>query len=305
MRKLTVGTRGSALALRQTDLIADSLKSLYPGLEIDIRIIKTKGDKILDTPLAEVGDKGFFVKELELALLCGDIDIAVHSMKDLPTKLTEGLRIAAVPERVDPSDVLITNRSGLIDLPNGARIGTSSLRRRAQLLHFRPDLQIADLRGNLDTRIRKLDEGEYDGIVVACAGLHRMGWTERITEKIPFEICLPAVGQGALAIQARADDADTIGLLMALDHPESRAAVTAERSLMRSLEGDCQVPVGALASIKDDDLVLTGVVASINGNRLVRREVSGDQDKPEELGEELANVLLSAGADDIFRKLRI
>ena len=304
MNKLTIGTRGSALALRQTDLVADSLRSLHPRLEIEIRIIKTKGDKILDVPLAKIGDKGLFVKELESALLEKEIDVAVHSMKDLPTEMPVGLCIAAVPERVDPSDVLITNGPGLADLPGEARIGSSSLRRRAQLHNFRADLRISDLRGNLDTRLRKLDDGEFDGIILAYAGLHRMGWTDRITEKIPFEICLPAVGQGALGIQAREDDTDIFAILRALDHSESHIAVTAERSLMRLLEGGCQVPIGALASMKDGKLVLVGVVASIDGSRLVRGKVSGNPAEPEDLGRELAEVLLAAGADNILRELR-
>lgn len=304
MKKLIIGTRGSALALCQTNWTADSLRSSHPGLEIDIRIIKTKGDKILDVPLAKIGDKGLFVKELESALLEKEIDVAVHSMKDLPTEMPVGLCIAAVPERVDPSDVLITNGSGLADLPGEARIGSSSLRRRAQLHNFRADLRISDLRGNLDTRLRKLDDGEFDGIILAYAGLHRMGWTDRITEKIPLEICLPAVGQGALGIQAREDDTDIFAILRALDHSESHIAVTAERSLMRLLEGGCQVPIGALASMKDGKLVLVGVVASIDGSRLVRGKVSGNPAEPEDLGRELAEVLLAAGADNILRELR-
>ena len=304
MRKLTVGTRGSALALRQANWVVETLKSLHPGLDIEVRVVKTKGDKILDMPLAKIGDKGLFVKEIESALLHKETDFAVHSMKDLPTEMPGGLCIAAVPERIDPSDVLITNGPGLADLPGEARIGSSSLRRRAQLHNFRADLQISDLRGNLDTRIRKLDEGEFDGIVLAYAGLHRMGWTDRITEKLPFEICLPAVGQGALAVQARADDAETIGILKALDHPESRAAVTAERSLMRALEGGCQVPIGALGCIEDGRLRLSGVVASVDGSRLVRGEVTGSISEPEETGKELARVLISGGADEILQDLR-
>lgn len=304
MRKLTVGTRGSALALRQTNWVAGELKSLDLGLCIKVQVIKTKGDKILDVPLAKIGDKGLFVKELEQALLGGEIDFAVHSMKDLPTEIPEGLCIAAVPERVDPSDVLISNGLGLADLPGEARIGSSSLRRRAQLHNFRADFRISDLRGNLDTRLRKLDGGEFDGIVLAYAGLHRMGWTDRITEKIPLEICLPAVGQGALAIQARQDDSVILELLKTLDHAESRAAVLAERSLMHALEGGCQVPVGAHGTIKDGRLYLAGVVASLDGSQLVRAEVEGDYKKPEELGTELADILRAGGADEILEELR-
>jgi len=304
MDRLTVGTRGSALALNQTNRVVERLRHARPGLDVDIRIIKTKGDKILDVPLAKIGDKGLFVKELEQALLAGEVDFVVHSMKDVPTEMPEGLCIAAVPERVDPSDVLISNGPGLADLPGGARIGSSSLRRRAQLHNYRADLQVFDLRGNLDTRLRKLDEGEYDAIILAYAGLHRMGWTDRITEMLPTEICLPAVGQGALALQARSGDTGTLGLLSILEHPETRAAVRAERSLMGALEGGCQVPIGALGRIEDGSLVVEGVVASVRGADLVRGRVVGSPDRPEELGAELAQVLLSGGADRILAALR-
>lgn len=302
MRNITVGTRGSALALCQTNWTVEQLKSRHPGLEIETTIIKTKGDRILDVPLAKIGDKGLFVKEIESALLNGEIDFAVHSLKDLPTDMTAGLCIAAVPEREDPSDALISNGVGLRDLPANARIGSSSLRRAAQLLNFRADLRICDLRGNLDTRLRKLDEGEYDAIILACAGLNRMSWADRITEKLSFEICLPAVGQGALGIQARADDAEVLGMLNVLEHPETRTAVTAERSMMRVLEGGCQVPVGAVGHMKDGRLHLRGVVASLDGTRLIRGEVSGDD--PNALGDELARELLESGADAILSELR-
>lgn len=300
MERLVVGSRGSALALKQTGLMVERLKSLRPGLEIEVRVIKTTGDKILHEPLTRIAGRGFFVAEIERALLRGQIDLAVHSMKDLPAEMTPGLCIAAIPEREDPSDALISRGPGLRDLPAGARIGTSSPRRRAQLLHFRPDLEVVDVRGNLDTRLRKLDEGLFDAIVLAYAGLHRMGWADRITEKIPPEICLPAVGQGALAIQAREDDREVNDLLSALDHAESRIAVTAERAFMHALGGGCQVPVGALGSIEGDKIVLNGVVAGLDGTTLVRGKVSGDA--PERLGTELAAVLLAGGAGEILRK---
>ena len=301
MKKLTVGTRGSALALHQTNWVVGELRARSPDLCVDVRTIKTKGDKILDVPLAKIGDKGLFVKELEAALLNGEIDFAVHSAKDLPTGIPDGLCIAAFPERVDPSDVLISNGPGLADLPGGARIGSSSLRRRAQLLNFRADLDICDLRGNLDTRLRKLERGEFDAIVLAYAGLHRMGWADRITEKIPIEICLPAVGQGALAIEARQDD-EVIAILQALDHADTRSAVTAERSLMRALEGGCQVPIGALGTVEGGKLVLQAVVASLDGRKLSMGDVSGDD--PEAVGKRLAEILLSAGAREILDTLR-
>ena len=301
---MIVGSRGSALALKQTGLMVERLKSLRPGLEIEVRVIKTTGDKILHEPLTRIAGRGFFVAEIERALLRGQIDFAVHSMKDLPTEMTPGLCIAAIPEPEDPSDALISRGPGLRDLPAGARIGTSSPRRRAQLLHFRPDLQIVDVRGNLDTRLRKLDEGLFDAIVLAYAGLHRMGWADRITEKIPPEICLPAVGQGALAIQAREDDREVNDLLAGLDHAESRIAVTAERAFMHALGGGCQVPVGALGSIEGDKLVLNGVAAGLDGSTLVRGEVSGNPVEPSRLGDELAQVLLTAGAGEILDQVR-
>lgn len=302
MKRWTVGTRGSALALRQTNWVVTRLRSLHPGLDVAVEVIKTKGDKILDVPLAKIGDKGLFVKEIESALLSGEIDFAVHSMKDLPTEMPDGLCIAAVPEREDPSDALISNGLGLADLPGEAKIGSSSLRRRAQLLNFRADLRICDLRGNLDTRLRKLDEGEYDAIILACAGLHRMGWADRITERLSPEICLPAAGQGALAIQARAGDDEVTSILTALEHADTRKAVLAERSLMSVLEGGCQIPVGALGCMRDGKLHLAGVVASLDGGRLVRGEVVGSD--PDALGLELALMLLAGGADEILAEMR-
>jgi len=310
MKFLTVGTRGSALALAQTNQVAERLRQLWeasPGgdpFTVEVQVIKTKGDRILDVPLAGIGDKGLFVKELEQALLSREVDFVVHSMKDLPTEMPDGLCIAAVPEREDPLDALVSGGAVLADLPPGARIGSSSLRRRAQILHHRPNLEILDIRGNLDTRLRKLDNGEYDAIVLACAGLNRMGWADRITEKLSPEICLPAVGQGALAIQARREDSETLSLLAVLDHPETHAAVRAERSLMKSLEGGCQVPIGALARLDSGALVLEGVVASLDGAKLVRGRVIDRPDQPDELGIELSQVLLSAGADRILADLR-
>ncbi len=310
MRQLTVGTRGSALALNQANRVVECLRHAHSAgtasrpLRVEMKIVKTKGDRILDVPLAKIGDKGLFVKELEEALLSGEVDFVVHSMKDVPTEMAAGLCIAAVPEREDASDALISNGPGLDELPTGARIGSSSLRRRAQLLNHRADLEILDLRGNLDTRLRKLDEGEYDAIILACAGLHRMGWADRITQKLSAEICLPAVGQGALAIQARSDDTETLSILRVLDDPATHAAVTAERALMRALEGGCQAPVGALARIEGGTMVTEGVVASLDGADLVRGRVAGPRDRPEELGIELAQALLHGGADRILAALR-
>ncbi|MDI6827129.1 MAG: hydroxymethylbilane synthase [Armatimonadota bacterium] len=302
-RKLRVGTRGSALAIRQTTWAVERLRFLNPEIEAEIITIKTKGDQVTDVPLTQIGDKGLFVKDIEQALLDDAIDLAVHSMKDLPSELPDGLCIGAVPERLDPRDVVVSNGLGLMDLPRNARIGTGSLRRRAQLSNFRRDLQFFDLRGNLDTRLRKLDEGKFDAIVVACAGLERMGWTERIVEKIPLEVCLPAAGQGALAIEVREDDIEALGFLLALNHYESRAAVTAERSMIGALGGTCRVPMGACGVVEDGKLRLMGVVASPSGERLIREEISGDPEAAEEIGKELAVRLLSSGADDLIKRM--
>lgn len=304
MRELIVGSRGSKLALTQTNWVVEQIKLHNPVLSVRVDIIKTQGDKILDVPLAKIGDKGLFVKELELALLEGRIDLAVHSMKDLPTGYPEGLDILAVPERVDPADALLSSHKGLNTLPQGAKIGSSSLRRRAQLLHFRPDLKILDLRGNLDTRVNKLKSGDFDGIILARAGLIRLGWTGEIAERIGFDVSLPAVGQGALAVQGRKGDEFTGPLVAPLEHRESRVAVKAERALMRQLEGGCQVPVGAVAVIEDGKLKLTAMVASPDGSKIVRKEGHGDPEKPEELGERVAGMLLGDGAGEILDEVR-
>jgi hydroxymethylbilane synthase len=298
--KLIAGSRGSALALRQTNWAIEKLKHTNPDLEIEVIIIKTKGDKILDVPLAKIGDKGLFVKELEVALLNHEIDFAVHSMKDLPVNMPAGLCIAAVPERTDPSDVLVTKGLRLTDLPPMARIGTSSVRRKAQLYAYRADLCITPLRGNLDTRLRKLDEGEYDGIIVAYAGLYRMGWIDRITEKLSPEVCLPAAGQGALAIQARSDDKKTLELLQTLDDHSSHLAILAERSFLEALGGGCQIPIGVLGEVKGDDLTLSGVVVSPDGRHIVRNSITGNAKNAISIGQELAQILLASGAEDIL-----
>lgn len=290
MKKLIVGTRGSALALHQTNHIVEALKTHNPDIEFEVRIIRTKGDAILSVPLAKIGDKGLFVKEIEAALLAGEIDFAVHSAKDLPGEIPAGLCIT-VPERVDAHDVLITNGPGLAELPRGARVGTSSPRRRAQILHARPDLIVEDVRGNLDTRLKKLSAREFDAIVLAYAGLARMGWTERITEVLPIEICVPAVGQGALAIEARAEDAAVIAVLRAIEYSPSLAEVTAERAAMYAIGGGCQVPFGAHADISSDIIRMHGVLADPDGKRLVRKEIEGSVSEAEKLGKSLASAL--------------
>jgi len=304
VRELVIGTRGSKLALWQAEWVHARLRQLEPGLSVSLKRIKTTGDKILDTPLATIGGKGLFIKEIEDALLRGEIDLAVHSMKDVPTHLPEGLEILAIPEREDPRDVLISRDGVTLDrLAAGARIGTSSLRRQAQLLHVRPDLSIQILRGNLDTRLHKLEAGEYDGIILAAAGIRRLGWTDRVTEYLSPEVCLPAIGQGALALEGRADDAFVRDVTARLDHRPTRMAVTAERALLERLEGGCQVPIAAYATIEDDVLTMSALVAGVNGRRLVRDSIRGSANEAHRLGIKLAERLLERGGDEILREI--
>lgn len=309
VNKIIIGSRGSQLALWQTNFVADLICKLNPCLtEIEIKKIKTSGDKILDVPLAKIGDKGLFVKELETALINGEIDFAVHSMKDVPTELPEELSIGVVLEREDQRDVLISkNKIALKDLPKGAKIGTSSLRRRAQLMHIRPDFEVFDLRGNLDTRLRKLDSGELDGIILAAAGILRLGWGDRITERISTDICLPAVGQGAIGIEIRKNDDKTKQLIAGLNHRETELCVFAERALLRTLEGGCQVPIGTYSKIENESLELKAVVGSLDGKELIKDSVTGVAFGPEEaekLGIELADKLLANGGDKILKEIR-
>jgi hydroxymethylbilane synthase len=302
--KLVVGTRGSKLALWQADHIAARLRARYPEAEIALKHILTTGDKILDVPLAKIGGKGLFTKEIEKELLAGGIDLAVHSLKDMPTELPPGLVIVAVTERVDPGDALISPRYGtLANLPRGARVGTSSLRRKAQLLAARPDLAIADLRGNLDTRLAKLASHELDAIVLAVAGLARLGWQDRITEILPREICLPAVGQGALAIEARAGDDRVRGMLAFLHHAETAAAVTAERAFLREVEGGCQVPIGVYGRSEAGALVLDAVILSGDGRTRLKDAISGPAADAENLGRALARRMYAAGGREILAGL--
>jgi len=263
-----------------------------------IEVIKTTGDKITDVPLAKVGSKGLFTKEIEEALLEGRVDLAVHSLKDLPTELPRGLTIAAIAEREDPRDAVVGARLG--DLPGGARVGTSSLRRTAQLKALRPDLIIEPLRGNLDTRLRKLEEGRYDAIVAACAGLKRLGWEQRIAEVLEPRVMCPAVGQGALAVETREDGGSAWSVCRRLDDPAARAAVTAERAVLRALGGGCQVPLGACGRVADGILHLEAVVAAPDGSRLIRLEESGPAAEAERIGMRVGRRLLEAGADHIL-----
>jgi hydroxymethylbilane synthase len=292
---LVIASRGSQLALWQAHWVQGQLAGL--GHESRIEIIKTTGDKITDVPLAKVGTKGLFTKEIEEALLDGRADLAVHSLKDLPTELPAGLVLAAVPPREDPRDAIVGKR--LADLPAGARVGTSSLRRSAQLRKLRPDLLIESVRGNLDTRLRKLDEGQYDAIVLAAAGLRRLGWADRIAETLGPDVMCSAVGQGALAIETRASGAG-FEAVRSLDHAETHAAVLAERGVLGSLGGGCQVPIGAHATIENGRLSLLGVVAAPDGSEVIRAEADGPVADSEALGRALGAALLERGAKRIL-----
>ncbi len=301
---LVLGTRGSKLAVHQSEWVQARLKELVPDVTVTLRRIQTSGDKILDVPLAKIGGKGLFVKEIEEALLSGEIDLAVHSMKDVPTELPEGLDLLCVPFREDPRDALIS-RDGrpFRDLPQGAKVGTSSLRRQAQLLQARPDLSIGMLRGNLDTRLRKLREGQFDAIVLAAAGLRRLGWDREITEYLAPEISLPAIGQGALGIEGRKDDAFVRSLLSGLEHGPTRTMVLAERALLHRLQGGCQVPIAAYATLSGSGVTLEGLVASVDGKEIIRDRVQGTAADPESMGIQLAERLLARGGDRILRAI--
>lgn len=304
-QEIVVGTRESRLAMWQASWVVDRLRELCPEYNYRIMGIRTQGDNILDVALAKIGDKGLFTKELEMAMLRGEIDLAVHSMKDLPTELPEGLVIGAVCRREYPGDVLISREDKkLEDLPPGALVGTSSLRRCAQLLRYRGDLKMVNLRGNINTRLRKLEEEKLDATVLAYAGVHRMGWDERVTQRIPFEICLPAVGQGSIGVEVRAEDNEVRSLVSKIDHHESRVAITAERALLKRLEGGCQIPIGALGAVENGCLRLDGVVASLDGRQLVRSSLAGNLEDAAKTGLKLAENLVQLGAGEILRNMR-
>jgi len=300
MSRIRIGTRGSALALAQSNWVKSQLEQHYLETEVELRIIKTSGDRFVDTPIQNLGNKGAFTKEIEDALLGGEIDLAVHSMKDLPTELPRGLAIAAMPKREDPRDVLVTREgNGLDDLPPGAALGTGSLRRKAQLLHHRADLAVVPIRGNVDTRLRKLDEGLFDGLVMAAAGLRRIGRADRISQFLGDEICVSAVAQGALGLESRQDD--TLRERLAFLHdPATSAEIAAERAMLDRLGGGCHVPIGARATMTGRALKIIGVVASVDGKQLCRGEATGAADQATELGDRLATELLSQGADKLL-----
>jgi len=301
---IRIGTRRSKLALWQANWVRERLETAFPQVRCEIVKITTTGDKIRDVTLAKVGGKGLFVKEIEEALMRKEIDLAVHSMKDVPTKLPEPLHIVAMTEREDPRDVMISNRWGaFVELPNGARVGTSSLRRQAQLLHVRPDLNMEVLRGNLDTRMKKLDEEGLDAIIVAASGVIRMGERDRVVEYLDYELSLPAMGQGTLGLECRRDDKKLNEVLSSLNDPNVFRAVSAERAFLESLEGGCQVPIGVYGEIAQGNLRLRGLIASLDGRKMVRDEAHGNPDEPEALGRALARRLLDAGGGAILKEI--
>lgn len=304
MMTLKIATRKSPLALWQAEHIRARLQELHPGLTVELVTFVTQGDKILDTPLAKIGGKGLFVKELEAALLDGRADLAVHSMKDVPMHLPTGLSLPVICEREDPCDAFVSNRfEGFEQLPKGATVGTSSLRRKTQILKARPDLNILDLRGNVGTRLSKLDAGEYDAIILASAGLKRLGLSERIKHTLSPELSLPAVGQGALGLECRTDDQAILDLISPLQHEQTSICVRAERAFNSYLEGGCQVPIAAYATLENGQLQLEGRVGSVDGLILLSSQVLGQPEHAEQLGIELAENLLSQGAGELLKAL--
>ena len=301
---LRIATRQSPLALWQAEFVKASLESIHPGIQIELVKMVTKGDKILDTPLAKVGGKGLFVKELEQGMLNGDDDIAVHSMKDVPVEFPTGLHLAVMCERENPYDAFVSNNFDTLEsLPQGARVGTSSLRRQTQIRSFRPDLKILDLRGNVNTRLRKLDEGGYDAIILACAGLIRLDMADRIRQELKSDISLPAIGQGAVGIETRSKDERINSLIAPLNHIPTQICVSAERAMNERLEGGCQVPIGGFAQLNGDVLYLRGLVGRPDGSVVIQGEVEGEADDAAKLGVYLANDLLSRGAGEILKEV--
>ncbi|MBX7171999.1 MAG: hydroxymethylbilane synthase [Pyrinomonadaceae bacterium] len=305
-RKFIIGSRGSDLALWQTNFTKSALEERFPLAEFEVRIIKTKGDAVLDTALSKIGDKGLFTKEIETALINKEIDLAVHSLKDLPTVQPEGLKIGAVSYRETPNDAFISQKyQSIEELPKGAKVATGSLRRKSQLLHFRPDLEIVEIRGNVPTRIKRLLESDLDGMILAYAGVHRLGLDEYIKQVIPTEILLPAVGQGVMAVEIREDDAEVFSMLNAINDEATEACIKAERAFLRRLEGGCQVPIGANAVLENDELILQGFVGNLNGSRVIRNEIRGAKNEAENLGISLAERCLDAGALEILGDARV
>jgi hydroxymethylbilane synthase len=304
MNKLVIGTRGSKLALWQANHIKSLIEARHPGVSVELLKIKTTGDKITDAPLARIGGKALFVKEIEEALLDGSAHLAVHSMKDVPVELPAGLVLGAMPEREAPTDTFLSHEYDSLEaLPRGATLGTCSLRRKAQSLMLRPDLEVIDLRGNVDTRLRKLGEGQFDAIIMATAGIKRLGLSAPRQEVLGPPRFLPAVSQGALGIEYAENRSDVAELLAFLDHPETRIRVSAERGYLTGLDGGCQVPIAGYAVLDDDTVHLTGMVTDLTGERSVRMNISGPASEPFELGMELARKVLAAGAKEILDEL--
>ena len=302
-RTLRLGTRGSALALWQANWTKGQLEQRHPEVTVELVPIKTTGDKILDVPLAKIGGKGLFTKEIDEALLDSRIDVAVHSMKDVPFQLPSGITFGAIPEREDPRDAFISNCPALQALVPGSTIGTSSFRRQIQVRHRFPALNLVALRGNVDTRLRRLAAGDFDGIILAMAGLRRLGYEQRVTQILDDDVMLPAVGQGALGIVCRDDDHATRQVLQVLDHAPTRTAVTAERGLLRALGGSCQVPIGGKAILASGRLTIKGLIGNLDGTRIVAHELSGSPDHALELGIKLGETLMSMGAGEILAEI--
>lgn len=304
MDTLRIATRQSALALWQAEYVASRLQAAHTGLAVELVGMTTEGDRLLDTPLAKIGGKGLFIKELEQGMLDGRADIAAHSIKDVPVELPSGFSLEVIMSRADPRDALVSNRyRSLGELPAGARVGTCSLRRRCQLAERFPDLQLIDLRGNVNTRLAKLDAAEYDAIILAAAGLQRLGMADRIARYLQPEQCLPAIGQGAIGIECRTDDSQVRRLIQVLDDPKTRVELTAERAMNARLHGSCQVPVAGFAELKGSELFLRGLVGMPDGSRVLRGEIRGERSDAERLGVALANVLLEQGAGEILAAL--
>jgi hydroxymethylbilane synthase len=302
-KTLKIGTRSSPLALWQAEWVRARIRERHPDLPVTLVKIKTTGDKILDVPLAQVGGKGLFVKEIEEAMLAGEVDIAVHSMKDVPTEFPPGLGLTCITKREDPRDALVSHGRRFADLPEGARIGTSALRRQAQLLALRPDLEMVVIRGNVATRLGKLESEGLDAVILAAAGLKRLGFSDRVTEYLPLQVSLPAIGQGALGVECRLDDNHLVQLISFLNDPETQRAVGAERAFLLRCEGGCQVPIAAFGEIEGDSLRLTGFISSVDGVRSVRGSITGPADSFHALGSELADRLLADGGREILREV--
>lgn len=305
---IRIGSRGSELALRQSHLVQAELQERFPKLKFEIAVIKTTGDKILNSSLSKIGEKGLFIKEIEHALIDGSIDLAVHSLKDVPTSMPDGLVIGAVTQREDVHDVFIAHpkksHTKFNELPRGAKIATGSLRRKCQLLHWRPDIEVVDIRGNLNTRFKKLDESDWDGMVLARAGIIRLGWGDRITEVLPFDRILPAAGQGALAVEIRQDDRQMRKIVRTINDESTARATEGERALLRYLEGGCQIPIGTYCRIENDQCILDAFIGTADGKKTVRGRIYGVPEHAEDSGRQLAQTLLESGGNEILESIR-